>query len=85
MSKSSERALQISQEQFEKDEQARDMQEKLDQQAHQQQLELNKAYQKGYVNALKNPPARSEFDIDRLNKAIRRLNQLLNDENKGIL
>ncbi len=81
MSKSSERALQISQEQFEKDEQARDIQQQLDQQAHQQQLELNKAYQKGYVNALKNPPARSEFDIDNINKAIRKLNKL----NRGIL
>ncbi len=80
MSISSEKALEISQEQFEQEEQARDMQEMLDQQAHQQQLELNKAYQKGYVNALKNP-ARSEFDIDKLNAAIRRLNQL----NKGIL
>jgi flagellar biosynthesis/type III secretory pathway protein FliH len=81
MSRSSEKALQISQEQYEQEEQARDMQEMLDQQAHQQQLELNKAYQKGYVNALKNPPARSKFDIDILNAAIRRLNQL----NKGIL
>ena len=81
MSKSSERALQISQEQFEKDEQARDMQQQLNQQTHQQQLELNKTYQKGYVNALKNPPARSEFDIDNINKAIRKLNKL----NRGIL
>jgi hypothetical protein len=68
MSKSSERALQISQEQFEKDEQARDMQEILDQQAHQQQLQ-------------KPPPARSEFNLDRLNEAIRKLNKL----NRGIL
>lgn len=68
MSKSSERALQISQEQFEQDEQARDMQEILDQQAHQQQLQ-------------KKLPARSEFDIDKINAAIRKLNQL----NKGIL
>ena len=68
MSRSSERALQISQEQFEQDEQARDMQEILDQQAHQQQLQ-------------KNPPARSEFNLDRFNAAIRKLNQL----NKGIL
>tara|TARA_R110000796_G_scaffold70288_5_gene160022 strand:+ start:311 stop:556 length:246 start_codon:yes stop_codon:yes gene_type:complete len=81
MSRSSEIALQMSQEQFEQDEQAKDMQEILEQQAHQQQLELNKAYQKGYAHALKNPPARSKFDIDRLNAAIRRLNQL----NKGIL
>ncbi len=64
MSRSSERALQISQEQFEQDEQARDMQEILDQ----QQLQ-------------KNPPARSEFNLDRLNEAIRKLNKL----NKGIL
>jgi hypothetical protein len=68
MSKSSERALQISQEQFEKDEQARDMQEILDQQAHQQQLQNP-------------PPARSEFNLDRLNEAIRKLNKL----NRGIL
>jgi hypothetical protein len=68
MSRSSERALQISQEQFEQDEQARDMQEMLDQQAHQQQLQ-------------KKLPARSEFDIDKINEAIRKLNQL----NKGIL
>ena len=68
MSRSSERALQISQEQFEQDEQARDMQEILDQQAHQQQLQ-------------KKLPARSEFDIDKINAAIRKLNQL----NKGIL
>lgn len=67
MSKSSERALQISQEQFEQDEQARDMQEILDQQAHQQ--------------LQKKLPARSEFDIDKINEAIRKLNQL----NKGIL
>ena len=68
MSRSSEKALQISQEQFEQDEQARDMQEILDQQAHQQQLQ-------------KKLPARSEFDIDKINAAIRKLNQL----NKGIL
>ena len=68
MSKSNEMALRVSQEQFEQDEQARDMQEILDQQAHQQQLQ-------------KNPPARSEFNLDRLNAAIRKLNQL----NKGIL
>ena len=68
MSRSSERALQISQEQFEQDEQARDMQEILDQQAHQQQLQ-------------KNLPARSEFNLDRLIEAIRKLNKL----NKGIL
>jgi hypothetical protein len=68
MSRSNERALQISQEQFEQDEQARDMQEILDQQAHQQQLQ-------------KKLPARSEFDIDKINEAIRKLNQL----NKGIL
>ena len=68
MSRSSEIALQMSQEQFEQDEQARDMQEILDQQAHQQQLQ-------------KKLPARSEFDIDKINEAIRKLNQL----NKGIL
>ena len=68
MSRSNERALQISQEQFEQDEQARDMQEILDQQAHQQQLQ-------------KKLPARSEFDIDKINEAIRKLNQL----NKRIL
>ena len=67
MSRSSEKALQISQEQFEQDEQARDMQEILDQQAHQQ--------------LQKKLPARSEFDIDKINEAIRKLNQL----NKGIL
>ena len=64
MSKSNEMALRVSQEQFEQDEQARDMQEILDQ----QQLQ-------------KNPPARSEFNLDRLNEAIRKLNKL----NKGIL
>ena len=68
MSKSNEMALRVSQEQFEQDEQAKDMQEILDQQAHQQQLQ-------------KNPPARSEFNLDRLNEAIRKLNKL----NKGIL
>jgi|TARA_R110000868_G_scaffold264393_1_gene522989 flagellar motility protein MotE (MotC chaperone) len=68
MSKSNEMALRVSQEQFEQDEQARDMQEILDQQAHQQQLQ-------------KKLPARSEFDIDKINAAIRKLNQL----NKGIL
>jgi hypothetical protein len=67
MSKSNEMSLRVSQEQFEQDEQARDMQEILDQQAHQQ--------------LQKKLPARSEFDIDKINEAIRKLNQL----NKGIL
>ena len=67
MSKSSEMALKVYQEQFEQNEQARDMQEILDQQAHQQQLKLQED--------------QSEFDIDKINAAIRKLNQL----NKGIL
>tara|TARA_R110000787_G_scaffold30289_3_gene81400 strand:+ start:1831 stop:2034 length:204 start_codon:yes stop_codon:yes gene_type:complete len=67
MSKSSEMALKVYQEQFEQNEQARDMQEILDQQAHQEQLKLQED--------------QSEFDIDKINKAIRRLNEL----NKGIL
>ena len=57
------------------------MQEMLDQQAHQKELEIKQAYQKGYIKALNNPPARGKFNLDRLNEAIRRLNQL----NKGIL
>ena len=67
MSKSNEMSLRVSQEQFEQDEQARDMQEILDQQAHQQ--------------LQKKLPARSEFDIDKINEAIRKLDRL----NKGIL
>ena len=89
MSQSSEIALALYQEQFEQDEQARDMQEMLDQQAHQKELEIKQAYQKGYIKALKihgltinpNPPARGKFNLDRLNEAIRRLNEL----NKGVL
>jgi hypothetical protein len=67
MSKSSEMALKVYQEQFEQNEQARDMQEILDQQAHQEQLKLQED--------------QSEFDIDKINKAIRRLNEL----NEGVL
>tara|TARA_R110000737_G_scaffold101850_1_gene135478 strand:- start:128 stop:331 length:204 start_codon:yes stop_codon:yes gene_type:complete len=67
MSKSSEMALKVYQEQFEQNEQARDMQEILDQQAHQEQLKLQED--------------QSEFDIDKINKAIRKLNEL----NEGVL
>ncbi len=81
MSQSSETALAVYQEQFEQDEQTRDMQEMLDQQAHQKELEIKQAYQKGYIKALNNPPARGKFNLDRLNEAIRRLNEL----NKGVL
>ena len=48
------------------------MQEMLDQQAHLKRIrEIKQAYQKGYIKALNNPPARGKFNLDRLNEAIR--------------
>ena len=77
MSKSTELSLAVQQEESQDQLQS----EMLDHQAHQKDLEMEQAYEEGYIKALINPPARGKFNLDRPNEAIRRLNEL----NKGVL